>query len=236
MHQVEQIVATKPRNFSDVSRVEGFYVLWRDRQTDGSRWVTLESKKKFLPSGVHIVKKYYASVGITYQNSWLSVLLEPDTINDAMLSFDRHDVNRLVNSVARRTKQNTVPAACVSDLMSSEAFEGDGLLPGEGEHDPEDFESFIDNLDNGGAVEKITTKIRANRELSIDLCRVLHRINEARIMTVSDVRPRRHDDRIRTMKARFDAKYRSKSKNPFKYYSEGQYGKKIRSEMISKPL
>ena len=208
LHPVAQIIDTEPRGCRQVVKVKSFYVLWVQRQSDGSRWVTLEPKTSFLPSGVHSVKKYYASKGIKYGNSWLS-LNEPGDLDD-FYNFPPTEVDELVASVARRTAETTVSADVTNELLSDMALEGDELLSDEGQNDPDCFEDDCDDRAD-------TTELEMLRDLK-KICFQVHKLK-----SMSKASRPKWPSALKLERKKFDVKYFSLSINAYKYFQE-QHG------------
>ena len=205
LHQVICVVDTEPRGCKNVVAVTGFYVIWLQKQDDSSIWVTFEPKTSFLPSGVHVVSKYYSTIGITYQNSWL-VLNAPGDLHDDVGTFTRRDVDELVSSVGRRSDAATLDNAAVRELLSDTAFEGE-LLSDEGEPDFDDFEHDCDDRPD-------TT----NLEMLADLRVILQAILDQKKGLVS--KRCNWTPAIEKLKTKFNKKYAclNKSKDPFKHF------------------
>lgn len=206
LHPIISIIATEPRGCRKVVEVVGFYVLWRKpRIDDGSRWVTFEVKSSLLPSAVHSVKKYYASIGINYGNAWLD-LEKPGDLDETVPEFTPEEIDDLVASVARRTIENTVSDAVRDDLLSTHATEGDDLLPGEGEVDSDDFEHDCDDRPD-------TTYA----EMLVDLKAIFFEVHKLKSMTTNT--HIKWTPEMHLQRKRFDEKYVSLSKGPYKWFS-----------------
>ena len=214
LHPIISIIETEPLGCRKVVEVVGFYVLWKKpRVEDGSRWVTLEDKSSVLPSAVHPVKKYYASIGINYGNSWLD-LDKPDDLDDTVPEFTPNEIADLVASVARRTVENTVSDEMRDALFSTHAMEGDDLLPGEGEVDTDDFENDCDDRPDTTEAEKL---VEMKSEMLVDLKAIFYEIHKIKVMTTNS--HIKWTPELKIQRKRFDKKYACLSKRPYKWFS-----------------